>query len=360
MRRVVDELIDSGAETGLQVAVYQDGEQVVDVVGGIADPTTGRRVTSDTPFHAWSVGKAMTATLVHRLADRGAFGSEEYDAPVARFWPGFARNGKERVTIRHVLTHTAGVPGVPPDVTPDEVCDWGRFCARIAALEPWWEPGTKTAYHAYTFGFVLGEVARRVSDRPVSELLRTEIAEPLGVADELWFGVPETELGRMARLEDDPATSGFDMPADAPFWKLAPSALSPDAGFGNRPDILRADIPAGGKVTARAIARLYAALLDDVDGVRLLPPARVDTMTRVEYVGPDEVFGMPSAWSLGLACGRPGKAPGAQDTWFGWGGVGGSYAGMDGTTRTTLAINKNRLGFDFEAAERITATVTAG
>lgn len=355
VRRLADELVGSGAETGLQVAVYQDGKQVVDVVAGAADATTGRPVTPDTPFYVYSAGKAMTATIVHLLAERGAFGEAEYDARIADFWPEFAQHGKQGVTIRHALTHTAGIPGLPADVTPEEVCDWDRICARMAALEPWWEPGTKTAYHAYTFGFILGELVRRVTGRRISELLRTEIAEPLGVPGELWFGMPAAEIPRAARLEADPRAAGFELPADSPFWKLAPPAVNPDATFGNRTDVLQADIPAGGKVSARGIARLYAALLGEVDGVRLLSPERARGLTRVAYSGPDELFGMPSSWSLGLACGRPGAAPGTQDTWFGWGGVGGSYAGMDAATGTTLAIGKTRLSIDFETATRITA-----
>ncbi|WP_336216274.1 serine hydrolase domain-containing protein [Nonomuraea sp. LPB2021202275-12-8] len=355
VQKVIDDRVRSGAEAGLQVAVFMDGKQVVDAVAGAADSTTGRPVTSDTPFYAYSVGKAMTATIVHILAERGAFGEAGYDAPVAEFWPEFAHNGKQGVTIRHALTHTAGIPGLPSDVTPEEVCDWDRICARVAALEPWWEPGTKTAYHAYTFGFILGELVRRVTGRRISELLRTEVAEPLGMPGELWFGMPAAEVPRAARLEDDPAAAGFELPPDSPFWKLAPPAVNPDATFGNRTDVLQADIPAGGKVSARAIARLYAALLGEVDGVRLLTPERVKGLTRVDYSGPDEIFGMPSSWSLGLACGRPGAEPGTQDTWFGWGGVGGSYAGMDAATGTTLAIGKNRLGMDFETATRIAA-----
>ncbi len=225
VQQLADELVSSGREIGLQVAVYSGGQQVVDVVAGAADPATGRPVAADTPFYAYSVGKAMTATIVHILAERGAFGQAGYDTPVAEFWPEFAQHGKDKVTIRHALTHTAGIPGLPSDVTPEEVCDWDRICARVASLEPWWEPGTKTAYHAYTFGFILGELVRRVTGRRISELLQTEIVQPLGVAGELWFGMPADQLPRAARLEDDPAMAGFELPPDSPFWKLAPPAV---------------------------------------------------------------------------------------------------------------------------------------
>jgi CubicO group peptidase (beta-lactamase class C family) len=358
VQQLADELVHSGRETGLQVAVYFGGEQIVDVVAGVADSATGRPVSADTPFYAYSVGKAMTATIVHMLAERGDFGAAGYDVPIAAFWPEFGQNGKEKVTIRHALTHTAGIPGLPADVTPGELCDWDRICARIAGLEPWWEPGTKTAYHAYTFGYILGELVRRVTGRRVSDVLRTEIAEPLGVAGELWFGMPADQLPRVARLEDDPAMAGFEPPADSPFWKLAPPAVSPNAAFGNRSDVLQADIPAGGKVSARAIARMYAALLTAVDGTRLLSPQLAAAIGQVAFAGTDEIFGMPSAWTLGFARGGPGTGPGGQTTWFGWGGVGGAYAGADSATGTTLAVSKNRLSADFTTAAQIGAVVT--
>jgi CubicO group peptidase (beta-lactamase class C family) len=358
VQELADELVRSGRETGLQVAVYSGGEQVVDVVAGVADPATGRPVSAETPFYAYSVGKAMTATIVHILAERGEFGEAGYDAAIASFWPEFAHRGKEKVTIWHALTHTAGIPGLPADVTPEELCEWDRICARIAGLEPWWEPGTKTAYHAYTFGYVLGELVRRVTGRRLSDLLQTEIAAPLGVTGELWFGMPAGQIPRAARLEDDPAMAKFEMPPDSPFWKLAPPAVNPTAAFGNRTDVMQADIPSGGKLSARAIARVYAALLGTVDGTRLLSPGLAPAISQVAFAGKDEIFGMPSAWTLGFAGGGPGSQPGEQTTWFGWGGVGGSYAGADSATGTTLAICKNRLSPDFSTAAQIGAAVT--
>ena len=225
---------------------------------------------------------------------------------------------------------------------------------------PGWEPGTKTAYHAYTFGFILGELVRRVTGHRISDLLQTEIVQPLGVTGELWFGMPADQIPRVARLEDDPAMAGFELAADSPFWKLAPPAVNPNAAFGNRTDILQADIPAGGKVSARAIARMSAALLRNVDGTRLLTPERASAITEVEFSGPDEIFGMPVAWTLGFAKAGPGTEPGESTTWFGWGGVDGTYAGADSATGTTLAIGKNRLSLDFTTAAQIGKVVTGG
>src|SRR5918995_5695082 len=204
VQRVVDELIASGAERGVQVAVYQGGEQVVDVVAGVADPDGGRPVDAGTVFYNFSIVKGATTTVVHRLAERGLFG---YDTPVAELWPEFAAHGKQAVTVRQVLDHTAGVPGIPLDTSVEDLCDWDKMCAAIADQELWWEPGTKVGYHAYTFGYIVGELARRATAKPISQVLREEVAGPLGVADELWFGMPPAEHHCLARLEDEPGAA---------------------------------------------------------------------------------------------------------------------------------------------------------
>jgi CubicO group peptidase (beta-lactamase class C family) len=357
VQEAIDQLVESGAERGLQVAVYHQGELVVDAVAGVADPATGRPVVSDTVFYTYSVGKAMASTLVHALVERGIFG---YDTTIAELWPDFGAHGKETVTVRHVLTHTAGVPGVPADTTPEDLCDWDKMCSVIADTKPWWEPGTKVAYHAYTFGYIVGELVRRATGKPISRLLREEIAEPLGVDDELYFGVPESELGRLARLEDTEGSAQMlaAMPDDSPFFAMGPRAVTPTAELGNRADILMADIPAGGKMTARAMARMYAALLGEVDGVRLLSPERLREVTTLATTGNDELLGIPATWTLGFSAGAPGPRMETVRTLFGVGGVGGSFAYGDTARGIGFALAKNRLAADFETADRIAEIVT--
>ncbi|MEV4169238.1 serine hydrolase domain-containing protein [Nonomuraea sp. NPDC049709] len=350
VQEAADRLVESGEERGLQVAVYRDGVQIVDVVAGVADPETGRPVTPDTPFYNFSIGKGATATVAHVLAERGLFG---YDTPVAELWPEFARHGKEGVTVRHVLSHTAGVPGVPLDTTPEDVCDWGKMVAALEDAELWWEPGTKVGYHAYTFGFLVGEIVRRATGKPISQVLREDVAGPLGVADELYFGMPEKEHSRLARLEDVPMDmSAFgEMPADLPMFKAGPMTLMPNAELGSRPDYLSADIPAGGKTSARAIARMYAALLGEVDGTRLIASERLREATAAVSSGIDEVFGMPSTWGLGFGIGGPASTAEESPTVFGVPGAGGSAAWADTATGIAFALTKNRLTNDFAAAE---------
>lgn len=357
VQEVLDDLVDAGVERGVQVAVYREGELVVDAVAGVADPATGRPVASGTPFYNYSIGKGATSAVLHVLAERGLIG---YDTPIVEVWPEFGAHGKQAVTVRHVLTHAAGVPGVPPETTVADLCDWTKMCAAIADAQLWWEPGTKVGYHAYTFGYLVGEIVRRVTGKPISQVLRDEVAGPLGVADELYFGMPVAEQGRLARLEDG-ETAPFDvssLPADSPMLKAGPAALFPTAELGNRTDVLAADIPAGGKTSARAIARMYAAMLGNVDGVRLISPDRLREVTAVAASGVDQVFGNPSTWGLGYSIGLPGSTAAESPTAFGMGGAGGSMAYGDSATGVAFGLTKNRLSNDFSTVTRISQLVT--
>ena len=354
VEQAIDEMVESGAERGLQVTVYRHGKLVVDAVAGVADPESRRPYTSATPVYCYSVCKAAASTLVHMLVERKKFG---YETPVADLWPEFGAHGKQGVTVRQVLNHTAGVPGIPLTTTIEDLCDWDKMCAAIADSELWWEPGTKIGYHAYTFGYIAGEIIQRVTGKPISQVLREEISAPLGIDDELYFGMPRSEHHRLAVLEDAPLPPGFhmpEMPPDLPMFKAAPMSLMPNAAFGNRHDTLAADIPAGGKTSARAIARMYAAMLGEVDGVRLLPPGRLKEATAQSASGVDEVFGMPTRWALGYSLG----APGSSETAFGVGGVGGSFAYGDAATGTAFALTKNRLAQDFNSVTEIIRLVT--
>ena len=165
----VQQVVASGTETGVQVAVIKNGQVIVDAVAGTADPATGAAVSGGTLFYAASTAKGVASSVAHVLAERGEL---RYDLRAADVWPEFAARGKYAVTLRHVLLHTAGVPGLPADTTVADLCDWDRMCAVLADEEPWWEPGTRFGYHAKTFGFLLGEILRRATGRTISTLLR--------------------------------------------------------------------------------------------------------------------------------------------------------------------------------------------
>ncbi|UWP82422.1 serine hydrolase domain-containing protein [Dactylosporangium fulvum] len=343
----VQQIVASGQERGLQVAVYRHGEQIVDATAGYAD--TGRPVTSDTLFHVTSTGKGLTSTVVHTLVTAGAFG---YDTPLVDLWPEFAANGKDRTTVRDVLTHSAGVPAVPADTRPEDLCDWQGMCERIAGATPWWEPGTQTGYHPQSYGYLLGELVRRATGRTISTEMRERVAGPLGVVDELYFAVPSKELGRVARHEQPDgehltAEMAAAMAESVPFfrvldgWTAAPLHAMPDAGYCNRTDVLTSDIPAGGVMSARAVARMYAALMRPVDGVRLIPQDQFTEVSAVGVGGLDAVLGFPVKRGLGYDVGFQG--PLDSPTLFGMAGSGGTAAYADPATGIAVAVAKNRV-----------------
>ncbi|MFE7168620.1 serine hydrolase domain-containing protein [Streptomyces sp. NPDC057616] len=345
---VVDELVDTGAETGLQVAVFQRGALVVDAVAGVADSRSGRGVTPGTPFFSFSAGKVMTSLIAHLLVGTGAVG---YDTPVVDLWPEFGAHGKATATLRHVLTHSGGVPGMPRDIGPADLTDWTRVCSALADAEPRWRPGTETGYHSYTYGFLVGETARRVTGKPMRQLLHEWVAVPLGLDGELYFGVPRTELPRLARLEDAAPLPAAPPDADS---LLAPWERQPTAAMGNDHEILEADIPSVGTFTARGIAAMNAALLDG----RLLGADQLEELTAVAFEGTDQVFGNPVRLSLGYPLGRIGAPPDEAPTAFGWIGGGGSYVYADPSTGVSFALAKTRLTPHFDTALRL-ADLTA-
>ena len=346
---VLDELVANGAETGLQVAVHHRGRRVVDAVAGVADGTTGRPVTPETPFFSFSAGKGVAALIAHLLVRNGLVG---YDTPVAQVWPEFGVHGKETATLWHVLTHTVGVPAVPGGLGPTDLVDWPRVCAAIAAAEPQWRPGTRTGYHSFTFGFLVGEIARRVTGQPVRLLLHDWVTAPLGIVGELYFGVPQTELARLAQLEDAKPHPAEPAQHDN---ILAPWERQPRASMGNSPDFLQADIPSVGTFTARGIATVYAAILDG----RLIAADQLVKLSAVAFEGTDQVFGTPARLGLGYPLGRVGAPPDEAPTTFGWPGGGGSYAYANPATGTSFAVTKNRLNPDLATAQRLSDIVTA-
>ena len=178
--------------------------------------------------------------------------------PVAEVWPEFGAHGKEQITLRHVLTHTAGVPALPVGTTVEDLCDWRKMCAAIANAIPWWTAGSKTGYHPQSFGYLAGEIVRRVTGQSISQIMRSEVAGPLGLTGELHFAVPESELPRVAQHEEPAGSIEWTaemlaaMAERMPFfrvvdgWTPAPPAALPSAAFCNRIDVLTADISAGG------------------------------------------------------------------------------------------------------------------
>jgi CubicO group peptidase (beta-lactamase class C family) len=324
-------------------------------VAGVADPSTGAPVTPRTLFYAASTAKGVAATVAHALLDAGRL---DVDLPAVDVWPAFGARGKEGVTLRHVLLHTAGVPAPPYDTTVEDLCRWDHMCEVLADAEPWWEPGTRFGYHALTFGFLLGEIVRRAAGRTLSTCLRDLVTGPLGIEDDVHFGVPETLLGRLAR----PVPAGSPRPEPepgSPADRAVPPAVRPDAVYAGRRDVITSDIPSGGTMTALGAATVYAGLLGHVDGVQLVSPHRLADMAAVTYTGWDEVMGMATSWAFGYSPHRPGGAPSRPGSTFGMMGMNGSAAYADIDSGVAVAVMRNRFdGSDLTAVTEVDRIVT--
>ncbi|MFA6100872.1 MAG: serine hydrolase domain-containing protein [Victivallaceae bacterium] len=334
IQSVLNDSVERGIERGIQVAAYLDGKLVIDAWAGIADPDTGREVTGDTLFPVFSAGKGITATAVHILAEQGKL---DYDTPIAACWPEFGKHGKDRITLRQALSHTAGIPHMPFSKDVSEVCDWELMCRKIAGLQPLWEPGTKTSYHAITFSWIIGETARRLDGRDISTIIREEICRPLGI-NSIFIGIPDS-------LADQTAT--LDVPEYGPnqtppvFDQSIPSWVCPLEVFMNNPEVRRACIPASnGIMNARGIARHYAALIGNgVDGVRLLSPETILAATTLTSPAGIPVAELPNKFGLGYGLSGPDEDYGQI---FGHGGYGGTVGIADRKTGLTLGVTRNR------------------
>lgn len=335
-QRLLDTVVQEGRERGIQVAAYWDGRLIVDAWAGSADVRTGRPVDGDTLFPVFSVTKGVTATVIHLLAERGQL---RYDDRVADHWPEFATNGKQEITIRQVLNHTAGVPQMPEGMGHAEICNWDRICSEVARLKPLWRPGTRIRYHAITYGWILGEVARRADGRSFSRILKEEVGTPLGITG-LFVGIEDEVEPRVAWLED---ANPEPVPPDADSLQAVPAWLRPLPDWMNHPDARRACIPASnGIMNARSLARHYAALLPGgVDGVELLPSPRVKIATGLQRLPGVKDDDLPMKMGLGYAVLGPGTISGGWTAAFGAGGMGGSMGFADLETRFAFGLAKN-------------------
>ena len=236
----------------------------------------------------------------------------EYDAPLTRYWPEYGAEGKGGTTVAHVLTHSAGVPQLPGDLSPEAFADVPGMAAWVARQAPLWEPGTRTGYHAATFGYLVDELVRRAAGKTLDEATRELVTGPLGVADSLAFSVPERLRPRLATVVDEPGAEEAlqAIPTDAPFLIAGPKHLLPGAAIGNRPDFQAASHAAGVKTSARALARVYAALAGggELDGVRILKAETVARATALQTAETDEIVGMPIPRSLGYNLGSEGPS----------------------------------------------------
>lgn len=350
VRSAFEENFRERQELGAAVTVVADGATVVDLWGGWADPARTRPWERDTLVNVWSTSKGPVALCAHLLADRGLL---DLDAPVATYWPEFAAAGKEKVLVRHLLSHRAGLSGPREPHSFAELCDWEVTTRRLAAMEPWWEPGTRSGYHALTFGHLVGEVVRRVSGLRPGAFLAREVTGPLGI--DFGIGLPERETGRVAELTHRRAAASTEQAAI--FSQLSPAALAAltnpavGAAEANTSAWRAAEIPAAnGHGTARAVAALYGIFAGGGthDGRRVLSPEAAERVREGQGSCRDLVLGAgfegETEIGLGLWLSGANGSYGPNPRAVGHDGFGGSAGLADPEAGVSLGYVMNRMG----------------
>jgi CubicO group peptidase (beta-lactamase class C family) len=364
---ILSEQLSRGDHNGVAACIYHRGAPVVDVWGGAF-----RR---DTMAVSFSTTKGPAAVALHMAMERNGV---SYDAPVASVWPEFGRGArgaqragpptwKDGILIRHALCHEAGVPQIRGEIPSIEATsDWDEMVAMMERLEPLWEPGTANGYHAVNYGWLVGELVRRIDGRDISSFLAEEITGPLQL-DGCYIGTPDSEHGRIAPLIQAPIPEGAPsleefMPEGSIAWR----ALGPDGdivAFVNSPQGMSTCGPAfSGAFTARSLARLYACLErgGELDGVRLLTPDTITTATTVQNTRPDLVLVLPINWRLGfMSGGSPISPAGPNPEAYGHAGYGGSIGLADPKAEIAMAITLDRLEVNLLGGDRITSVVNA-
>lgn len=331
-------------EIGAAVCVYHHGRRVVDAWAGLADPETNRPWQHDTLQVIYSATKGPVAACAHLLAQRGEL---DLDAPIARYWPEFATAGKHLIPVRWALSHQAGLPALDHPLTLADVAAWNPASTALAAQAPAWEPGTAHGYHALTYGWIVGELVRRISGHSVGTFFRREIATPLGL--DLWIGLPSDQQHRVSRIMAPPMDLSSLDRSSLMVRAMLPTNEPLDL---NRPDLRAAEIPAvNGVCTAEALARFYAALIGPVDGNRILDPDTLATATAEQTAGPDRILMTPTRWALGFGLPTP-ELPWFTPTLFGHAGHGGSLGFADPASGLAFAYVMNRIHTTLEPDPR--------
>ncbi len=333
--------LDSGADVGASFCATVEGETVVDLWGGFADEARTRPWQRDTIVNVYSTTKTMTALTALLLADRGEL---DFDAPVARYWPQFAAGGKEAVKVSHLMSHSAGLSGWKEPLVKEDLYDWDKVTALLAAQAPFWEPGTAPGYHALTQGYLVGEVVRRITGKSLGTVFREEIAEPLGA--DFHIGLPASEDARVAELIAPP-------PAEAGLGAGPRSELQ--ANMSDNPPLevsetrtrawRGAEIPAaGGTGNARSVAEVQSLLANGgvAKGKRILSEAGCRKALELQIEGPDLILGIPARFGMGFGL-AGGAVPLPNPNTIYWGGYGGSLVIIDMDARTTFAYAMNKM-----------------
>ncbi len=332
--------LDSGADVGASVAVVHRGELVVDLWGGTITEEGNAPWQADTLVNVWSTTKTMTFVVALMLADQGLL---DLDAPVARYWPAFAANGKDGVLIRHLLSHTAGLSGwTEALLDPKDAADWELCTSRLAAQAPWWEPGSRSGYHAVTQGYLIGEVVRRVTGTSIGNYFAAEVAAPLGA--DFFIGLPASEEHRVSVVIPGGPLDGAGQAEDSIAVRSLRSsnidATSPQHRWWRE-----AEIPAAnGHGNARSVATIQSVVTGrgEAFGVRLFSETTAERIFETQASGPDLVLsGFDLRFGMGYGLSSP-MIPIGDRSCF-WGGYGGSIVVMDQDAELTVAYMMNKM-----------------
>ncbi len=356
-------------DIGAAFCLYAGGRKVVDVWGGVADHKTGRPWSEDTLTLVYSTTKGVAAICAHLMAERSEL---DLDAPVVEYWPEYGVEGKAATTVRNLLAHRAGLPALEPRLTPEQALAWDPAVEALAAQRPLWEPGTRHGYHAMTFGWLVGGVARRAVGRSRGRYLADEVAGPLGL--DLHIGLPETEEGRVSRLRPSPPPrlGQAELAAMAPerieqlramasptsLTSRALNVTEPPLNFNQRA-VHAAELPAAnGIATARSLAKLYASTVGEVEGIRLLRAQTVESATVERSAGPDAVLVLDNRFGSGFFLPSP-FSPLLGPRSFGHSGAGGSLAFADPDAGIGFAYVMNQMQQNLAADPRPAALIDA-
>lgn len=341
VRTAFEANLTSGADLGAAFCATVEGETVVDLWGGFADPARTRPWARDTIVNVYSTTKTMTALTALLIADRGDL---DFDAPVAKYWPEFAANGKAEVTVAHLMSHAAGLSGWKSPLTNDDLYDWEKVTTLLAAQMPFWPPGSAPGYHALTQGYLVGEVVRRITGKSLGAVFREEIAEPLGA--DFWIGLPASEDHRVAELTPPPAgQSQAEVRHETEIQRNMSTNPGIDVSATRTRAWRGAEIPAaGGTGNARSVAEIHAILANGgvAKGRRFLSEAGCRKALELQVEGRDLILDMPARFGLGFGL-AGGVVPFPNPNTIYWGGYGGSLIIIDMDARTTFGYVMNKM-----------------
>ena len=331
----------SGADVGAAFCATLEGETVVDLWGGFADAARTRPWERDTVVNVYSTTKTMTFLTALLIADRGEL---DFEAPVARYWPEFAANGKADIKVSHLMAHSAGMSGWREPVTTEDLYDWDKVVSLLAAQAPLWPPGTAPGYHAITQGYLVGEVVRRITGKSLGTVFREEIAEPLGA--DFHIGLPASEDARVAALIPPPKGQAAGDGQQTEIQKISFNNPVIDVSATATRGWRGAEIPAaGGTGNARSVAEIHTILANGgvAKGKRFLSEAGCRKALELQIEGPDLVLGSPARFGMGFGLGGGVvPLPNPQDSLY-WGGYGGSIIMIDMQAHTTLSYVMNKM-----------------